>query len=297
MVATGAVLLMASIWGFNWVALKLIVPDVSPFVLSAIRVAVATTVLFGVLVVLRRPLRSTPPWETFVAGMLQNGIFVILQNFALLAGAVGRTAVLVYTMPFWVVLIAPWALGEPITRPRALALGLGIVGIGCLLAPLDLHRAPTSKALALAIALIWASGVVYTKRLRSRVRFDTLTFTAWQMCYTLPFLILGALVVPGAYFHPSAWTFFPLLGSVAVGGTAIAFLLFMFVVSRLSAGTAGLSALLVPVISIVAAALVLGERPTTVEITGTLLILAGLAVNSTPLFLKHADVRPRIGVG
>jgi drug/metabolite transporter (DMT)-like permease len=281
-IAAGAVLLMASIWGFNWVALKEITPDASPFVLSAIRVVIATAVLFALAVVMRRPLATTPPWQTFAAGMLQTGFFVILQNFALLTGGVGKTATLVYTMPLWAILIAPWALGERITLPRALALGLGLIGLGCILVPLDVAHGVTSKLLALFASFLWGAGVIYVKRFRARCDVDTFTFTAWQMFYTIPPLVLFALIMPGAFYHPSSWTFYPLLAMVAAGGTAGAFLLWMFVSSRLSAGTAGLSSLLVPVLSIVYAALLLGERPNPLEITGTILILSALAVNGAP---------------
>ena len=84
-VAAGAVVLMAGIWGYNWVALKLITPDVSPFILSAMRVVTASIVLSATAILLRRPLTSPPPLQTFTAGMTQNGLFIILQNFALLA--------------------------------------------------------------------------------------------------------------------------------------------------------------------------------------------------------------------
>lgn len=278
---------MAGIWGYNWVAIKQIAFEASPFVLSAMRIVTATVVLFAAAVLTRRPLRSTPPWPTFVAGMLQTGIFIILQNFALLAGAVGKTSTLTYTMPLWVVVLAALALGERITTVRAIALGLGLIGLACVLTPLDLQHALISKLLALATAVLWATGIVYTKRIRARFTFDTLTFTAWQMLYSIPPMVLVAAIVPGAYLHP-AGHFWLQFASVAVGGTAIAFLLFMFVVSRLSAGAAGLSALLVPVMSIIDAALILGERPTPLELLGTTFILAGLAVNSAPqLFLRR----------
>lgn len=281
MLAAGAVVLMAGIWGYNWVALKLITPDVSPFVLSAMRVVTASIVLSTAAVVLRRPLASPPPWPTFIAGMSQNGLFIILQNFALLAGAVGKTAVLTYTMPLWVVLFAPFTIGERITPARISALVLGMTGLACILYPFDVKHGLVSNVLALGIAWLWAAGVLFTKHFRARHAFDTLGFTAWQMIYSIPVLVLTALVMPGAFYHPSA-NFWPLFCMVAIGGTSIAFLLFMFVLSRLSAGGAGISALLVPVAAMLNAFVWIGERPTPVELTGTALILAGLAVNGMP---------------
>lgn len=280
-IAAGAVVLMAVIWSYNWVALKQITNDASPFVMSAMRIVAATVALFIAVVVLRRPLRSPPAWPTFVAGMLQSGLFVILQNVALLAGGVGKTATLTYTMPLWVVILAPFTLHERITLPRAIALVLGLAGLACVLTPLDVQHAPLSKALGLATAIMWAVGILYTKWFRAKHQVDTLTFVAWQMLYSIPPLVLLALIVPGGYVHPSPH-FWLLFTEVSVGGTALAFLLFMVVVARLSAGDAGLSALLVPVMVIVDAWLILGEHPTPVETVGTILVLAGLAVNSSP---------------
>jgi drug/metabolite transporter (DMT)-like permease len=280
-IAGGAAVLMALIFSVNWVALKQITGDASPFVMSAMRVVAASAALFLAAAVFRRPLGSPPPWPTFVAGMLQTGFFVILQNLALLTGGAGKTAVLTYTMPLWVVLIAPFWLGERITVPRAVALVLGLAGLACVLAPFDLQHAPLAKAFALLTAIIWAFGVLYTKQFRTRHPCDTLTFTAWQMIYTIPPLVLLALIVPGGFVHPSPH-FWLLFTQVSAGGTAVAFLLFMVVIARLSASDAGLASLLTPALTVVVAWLVLGEQPTTIEILGTVLILAGLAINSAP---------------
>lgn len=281
MLAAGAVVLMAAIWGFNWTALKLITQEASPFVLTGMRITLGSAVLFLALVVFRRPLRSPPAWPTFTAGMLQNGIFMILQNFALLAGAAGKTSILAYTMPLWVVALAPFWLGERITPSRGAALLLGLIGLACVLVPLDLAHGLVSKLLALGVALLWAAGVLYTKQLRARYDLDVLSFTAWQMIYSTPVLVLAALVMPGASFHPGP-NFWPLFLVSGIGGTAVAFLLFMWIVARLSASAAGLSVLLVPVMAILNAAIWLGERPTPIELVGTAVILTALAVNSVP---------------
>lgn len=276
-----AVVGMATLWGFNWITIKTIAFDVAPFVLAIMRVVVATVVLFACLIVARKSLRSTPPWPTFVAGMLQSGFFVILQNLALLTGGVGKTAILTYTMPLWVVIMAPFFLGERITLQRAIALALGLGGLACTVFPLDLGHAVPSKIFALLTAVSWAAGVVYTKRFRTRTRVDTLAFTTWQMVYSIPPLALAAALVPGAYLHPSA-QFFAALGFIAVGGTTFAFLLFMYVVSKLSAGAAGIASLSTPVLSTILAMVILGERPNALEAGGMFLIVCALFANSLP---------------
>jgi drug/metabolite transporter (DMT)-like permease len=279
--SAGAVVLMALIWGYNWVALKQITTDASPFVMSAMRLAAASAALFVAAIVMRRPLASPPFWPTFAIGMFNTGLFAILQNTALLTGGAGKTAVLTYTMALWVVVMAPFMLGERITVPRALALTFGLAGIACLIAPLDMQHGLVSKGLALLTAIVAALGIIYTKVFRARHTFDTIAFTAWQTFYSVPALALLAVIVPGGFVHSSPH-FWLLFTQVSVMGTGLAFLLFVVVITRLSASDAGLASLLTPALTVIIAWLVLGEQPTPIEGLGTLLILIGLAINSAP---------------
>jgi drug/metabolite transporter (DMT)-like permease len=68
------------------------------------------------------------------------------------------------------------------------------------------------------------------------------------------------------------------LAFVALPGTALAWLLWMFALSRLPAGTAGLASLATPIIGVFAAWLQLGERPSGTEWVGIALIVAALVV-------------------
>ena len=63
-----------------------------------------------------------------------------------------------------------------------------------------------------------------------------------------------------------------------IPGSVVAYLIWLYVLSKLSAGTAGLSALAVPVLGLCAAWLQLGERPGALEGVGMGLILGALAV-------------------
>jgi len=61
-------------------------------------------------------------------------------------------------------------------------------------------------------------------------------------------------------------------------GNALAWLLWMFALRKLSAGAAGLGTLATPVIGVAAAWLQLGERPTAGEAAGMALIVVALAI-------------------
>src|SRR5690606_32931569 len=104
-----------------------------------------------------------------------------------------------------------------------------------------------------------------------------LSLTTWQMVFGFIPLCAAALLMPE---QPIEWTayFVGALVFNVVGGTALAMLLWLYILQRLPAIVSGLSSLIVPVIGVIAAWLQLGERPSLAEGGGIVLILAGLAL-------------------
>jgi drug/metabolite transporter (DMT)-like permease len=134
-----------------------------------------------------------------------------------------------------------------------------------------------SSLLALAGGASWGVGVVLSKRLFMRHKVNVMTLTAWQM-------LLGALLtLPLALWMPQIsprWGAQLVLGLLYMGvlASAVGWGLWMMVVRRVSASVAGMSALGVPVLTIILAWLLLGERPTALDIGGAALMMAGLVV-------------------
>ncbi|MGB8264989.1 MAG: EamA family transporter [Candidatus Velthaea sp.] len=280
---TGASLALAAltlIWGYNWIVVKVATNAADPFIVAAVRNVLGSLVLFAALIVLRKPLASPPVVPTAVLGLLQTFGFMLFQTLAVALGGAGKTAVLVYTMPFWAVAFASVALHERLSRRLAIVLGCAAVGLGFVLVPLDVHAGLVPKALAILSAICWAASVVWAKLLRARFSVDTLTLTTWQLFYGAIPLALVMLAVPQ---HRLAFTpaFAAAMFYLVVLG-ALAWLLWMFILSRLSAATAGISSLLVPVVGVLAAWAQLGEVPSATEWVGIAFICAALGLNLAP---------------
>jgi drug/metabolite transporter (DMT)-like permease len=245
--------------------------------------------LFGALAATRRSLRPTPFGPTLLLGLLQTTLFTLLSVGATATGGAGKTAILVYTMPFWIVLLAWPLLHERVSRTGWIALVLAAAGLALVLAPLDLSAGLTSKALAVASAIVWAASAVYGKLLRAKHVTDLLALTAWQMLYgTVP--LLAALAFVHGHVDPTP-RFLLAIAYIAIPGTALAWLLWMFILSRLPAGVAGIASLLTPVIGVLSAWLQLGERPGALEIVGIAFIVAALLVNMLPGLLDALNPR------
>jgi len=272
-----ALLLLSVIWGYNWVIMKQAAAYAGPFQFSALRTVFAALALFALLALRRQSMRLEAwPW-VLALGVLQTAGFTALSQWALVAGAVGKTAVLAYTMPFWLLLLARVFLRERLRGWQWLAVLLAAMGLVLIVAPWQAQATLGSSALAIASGLSWAAAAVVTKKLRKRSSIGLLPLTAWQMAFGAVVLVLVDLAVPAAPMHGATWLVVA-VAYMAVVGTGFAWLLWMYVLDNLPAGIAGLGSLAIPAVGVIAAWIQLAERPPVHELAGMLVIAAALAL-------------------
>ncbi|MBV2180540.1 MAG: EamA family transporter [Castellaniella sp.] len=270
---------MALGWGYNWVIMKSVLSYVGPFDFSALRTLFGAVLLLAVLAVLRKPMRIRAWPRVALLGVLQTGAFSALIQVALLHGGAGKTSILVYTMPFWVIPMAWVAFGERIRGLQWLALALAATGLVLILEPWTLHADFLSELLAVIAGLCWALATIVAKWIKRDHPMDALPLTAWQMLFGALALCLVAWFVPERPIDPAPY-FYGALFYNAVIATALAWYLWLFALQHLSAGVAGMSALGVPVVGVLAGWLQLGEQPGGMELAGMVLIAVALVVIS-----------------
>lgn len=268
---------LSLIWSYNWIIMKQAMELAGPFDFSALRYGLGTVVLFVLLAARRESLRPPPLVPTLMIGLAQVMGFQALVQWALVDGAAGKTSLLAYSMPFWVVLLN-WLLFRRQLSAAHLG-GVALAGAGFLLV-LEPWLGLGGKlpiALALASGLCWALGTVLSKRQFETSRVSLVSLTAWQMLFGTIGLITIALLVDQ---RPIAWTPFFCFAVLYNGllSSGLAWLLWLFVVDRLPAHVAGLSSLVIPILAVVFAFFQLGERPSAAEYAGMAAILLALAV-------------------
>lgn len=288
--AFAALFMLTLIWGYNWVVMKLAVQYASPFQFAALRTFLGAAMLFLVLVLTKRPL-ALKEFPTMLAlGLLQTCGFTGLLIWALVSGGAGKTAVLAYTMPFWVMLFAWPMLGEKVQGWQWLAVALALFGIVLIFDPLHIKGDGFSMALALLSGISWAISAIISKKLHQRApHLDLLNITAWPTLLGSIPIILLALVLPAP---PIQWTqtfYLTLIYSIFLSGS-LAWVLWLYALQRLPAGVASMASMLAPVIGVSAAWLQLGERPTPIELVGMLFIALALVTISTITIRKHQSV-------
>lgn len=288
-------MLLAVIWGYNWVVMKRALAFIGPFQFGALRTFLAAIFLFGLLWILKKPLRIQHLARVTLIGILQTSGFTGLIIWALVEGGAGKVAVLTYTMPFWVMVLAWPMLGEKIRGMQWLAALASISGLICILEPWHLHGNLMSNGLAVMAGVSWAMAVILAKKLHHQSpEMDLLSFTAWQMLIgSLPIVAVG-LWIPAPAIH---WTGY-LIGAVTynvVACNALAWLLWLFALQRLPAGVASMISLVIPVIGVLAAWIELHEVPSSLEMLGMMLIASALAIITIHGMHRREEVDPAIG--
>jgi drug/metabolite transporter (DMT)-like permease len=285
-----SLIVLPLVWGYNWVVMKRALDYIGPFEFAAWRFLLGSAVLFAVLAAMQRPLAIAHLGAVLGVGLFQTAANMGLVLLALRGGPAGRSALLNYAMPLWVVLMAWPLLQERPSRPQWLALLVASAGMALMFAARGTQGRHGAALLALLSGLCWACGTVLAKRLLSRHQLDPLVLTAWQMLFGGLALAVMALLVPG---RPTQWTapyfIFAMLWEV-FPATAMGWFLWAVLLKSVDAGVAGLAVLSAPVVGILAAGLELREVPRGQEALGMGLVLVALVLVG-PLAVRQVRER------
>ncbi|ODT80052.1 MAG: hypothetical protein ABS76_17850 [Pelagibacterium sp. SCN 64-44] len=272
----GLALLVAVIWGVNFVAIKWGVDEISPFVLTALRyIGCALPAVFFV----RRPAVS---WRLLIAygmsvGVLQFGILFTAIHLGMPAGlsSLVMQMQVFFTMGLAMVFLAERPLPVQFGGAALALLGLGVIG--------SEHLGAATfwpLLLTLVAAFCWGISNILTKRAG---RIDMFAFVVWgSLVPPLPMLGL-ALLTDGPDAITGLVHASPLaIGSVlftAYASTLVAYGLWAVLLGRYPASLVAPFSLLVPIFGFAGAALLLGEAVTALEIGGSALIFLGLMLH------------------
>lgn len=282
---------MSLTWGYNWVVMKEGLRFCGPFDFAALRVFFACIFLFGILLLKKRGIAPRQVKMTVLVGFLSTTLGLGLPMWALVHGGTGKTAILLYTMPFWTILFAWPILGEKIKGVEWLSVALAFAGLVMIIDFNAVGEMLWSSFVAVISGMAWAGSAIVTRIMRRSPDFDLISITTWQMLFGAAPLILIAALLPSP---PIQWTatFWAALAYNVLLTSVLAFLLWFYVLQCLPAGVATMGMLATPIIAVVAAAVQLGEMPSLWESTGMALILAGISILS---FLAIVKGRPPRG--
>ena len=294
-----ALLLFAAVvlsWGLNWTVTKIIVQSVFPFWSTAIRSAIGAAVLLVLLLARGQfifPRRGDLPVICSIA-LLHMVAFSALTAFGLRLVPVGRSIVLGYTTPLWVVPGAWLFLREPMTRSRLAGVGLGLAGLMVLFNPISVdwsdRNALVGSGLILLAALCWAANILYV---RAHMWVSTpFQLSFWQTLLATVILAAMALIVDGMPLF--AWTeqLVACFLYSGVFGIALGYWAMAMVNRSLPATTTSLGILATPVVGVVCSTLALGETIDASLVIAMVMILSGIALGTISMTKSEDTIVP-----
>lgn len=285
--------LVAVIWGANFVVIDLGIGEVPPTLFVAVRFVV---VLVPALFLVPRP---RVPWRDVVT----VGLFMSLGQFALLYTALavgmpaGLASLVLQAQVVLTVLLAAVALRERPSRAQVAGVVLGAAGLVIVAVGRSAATPALGLVLVVAAATSWALGNVAVRRASSRspagpvgagapgAPTTGLSLTVWSATVVPVPLFLLALLLDGpdavahALTHPTVSAVLSTLYT-AWFASLLGYGIWNTLLARHPAAAVVPYAMLVPVVGLATAWLVQGEVPNGGEATGGAVLLLGVAVTT-----------------
>lgn len=273
------------IWGSTWLAIKIGLVGVPPFLGAGLRFVVSALLVGIVLAFRRQRIRLT---REDVICVLSLGLLVFWLDYAAVYWAEvrissGLTAILFSTMPLMTALLSRyWTHGEALSGRRVAGIIVGVAGTALLFGPNV--RPGLQSALGMLAALggsfFAAVNLVTMKRYGSESDPFVLNFLGMG---------LGAmcLLLMSAMFERHlavAWSPSNLLalGYLAVFGSVIAFSIYYRLIKVMDATVVSLTTLVIPIVALTLGWFALGESVTGLAVVGVITTLTGVGVSILP---------------
>jgi drug/metabolite transporter (DMT)-like permease len=276
-------LVAASIWGGIYVVSKVVLEVVPPFTLLTSRLVLGILAL-GMVILLHKRTEFTRGqfWESFLVGFVGYGISLGFQFVGTKLSTASNGALVTSATPAFVLLFAPFLLGEKTTTRRIIALIISSLGV---LAVIDPRKTEFSSSLflgnlsLLGAALTWALYSVLVRRVSKTT--DLLASSTVMLAGGLPTSILFGLIEIKTQGVGEITA--DIIGGILFIGvisTAIAMFLWNYAFAKLPAAIASLTFFAQPVVGTLLGWFFLADKITPLFITGGVLIGLGILIST-----------------
>ena len=271
---------MALIWGLNFAVLKYGTSQLEPIAYNAVRMTVGTTLLLTLACILS-PL---PSWadirRLMLLGVLGHGVYQGFFINGLAMTRAGTAALVVAASPALIAIIGHAFGVEAITRRAVIGIALSFAGIAIVVLGSSQHETGARAYVVgdLLILVSVAAWAFYTTFLREyTTRIEGLHIAGWTLLGgTIPIIGVASpalLRTNFATIAPLTWGAILYSGAGAIG---IAYLFWYRGIREIGSTRTAMFSQLQPMIALIAAWPMLGERPTGWQIGGSAAVMGGL---------------------
>src|SRR3954447_15047592 len=284
----GAIALMLMLclsWGFNQIAVKLVLPDVPPMLQALVRSLGALPVLFiiGWFRGVKFFERDGTLWPGVIAGLIFGVEFVLIYRGLQLTSA-SRAAVFLYTAPFFVALGSYVFLGERLRASQWGGLALSFAGvalaIGVPQANVD-AKVLIGDLLIVVGGSLWATTTLIVKT-TALIKAPAEKGLGYQVALSIPILALAAWISGETITHVPGPLALSLMVYQAVWVVGLTFLLWFSLVKTYSASKLSAFTFITPLFGVIASYFIMHDTLTPVFGAAALLVIAGLYLVNRP---------------
>jgi drug/metabolite transporter (DMT)-like permease len=292
--AVALVLMLCLSWGFNQIAVKLVLPDVPPMLQALSRSvgALPVLVVIGWARGVRLFERDGTLWPGLSAGLIFSIEFVLIYRGLTLTSA-SRAVVFLYTAPFFVALGSYLFLGERLRASQWAGLGLSFAGvalaIGVPQANVD-AKVLFGDLLIVGGGALWAATTLLVKA-TALINAPAEKGLGYQVALSIPILTFAAWVAGEKITHVPHALSLSLLAYQAFWVVGLTFTLWVALVKAYSASKLSAFTFITPLFGVVASYFIMHDTLTPVFGAAALLVIAGLyLVNRSDVVVPDPNV-------
>jgi drug/metabolite transporter (DMT)-like permease len=283
--AIALMLMLCLTWGFNQIAIKLVMQDIPPFLQATIRSCGALLVI-----VLVARLRGTKLFERdgtlragLFAGVLFSVEFILIYRGLQLTSA-SRAAVFLYTAPFFVALGAYRLLGERLRAVQWGGLALSFVGVAFAIGvpqPNVDARVLLGDLMLVGGAVMWA-GTTLVVKTTPLLKAPAEKALSYQVAVSIPILGIAAMLSGETLFRVPSGLSLILMAWQSIWVVGLTFLLWFGLVKTYSASKLSAFTFITPLFGVAAGYFIMHDALTPAFGAAALLVIAGLYLVNRP---------------
>jgi drug/metabolite transporter (DMT)-like permease len=285
--AYAAFAIVCIVWGTTYLAIRVAVETIPPFLLTAIRFTIAGIVMLAIA--RARGERERLDRATLLNLILIGFLMVTIGNLAVVWAEQwvpsGMAALLVATAPFWMAILETLRKdGERISVRGGIGMLTGFIGVAMLVLPHGGESALGTQVIigALVIqvgSMAWQYGSIRSKYTIRHV--PLMTSSALQMLFGgLMCGVIGFALGEVSRFHLTPRTL-AALAYLTVLGSIVAYSAYVYALAHMRTTYSSMYAYVNPVVAVILGWLILHEPLTPTSIVAMCVILAGVALVQT----------------
>lgn len=274
----------ASIWGGMYVVSKIVLEIIPPFALLSIRLMMGAATL-GMAMYFRKNRTTFTKdifWKSALVGFVGYGISLGFQFMGTKLSTASNGSLVTSATPAFVLLFAPFLLGEGTTARRIIALVISTLGVIAVIDPRTAQLSPSlfwGNMSLIAAAVTWALYSVLVRKVSKTG--DLLASSAIMLIGGIPSsILLGFWEVRTQGIGQITIAIIGGLLFLGVVSTAVAMFLWNYAFAELPAAVASLTFFAQPVVGTLLGWFFLAEKITPLFLTGGALIGIGILIAS-----------------